>query len=76
MSGYHEIVDPVHNTLIRILEIVEPTVCMYCKGPVTTFAYAIGDPYLGVLHKDCAPLFPFSNEWAHPLPLFLYRNQK
>lgn len=53
------------HSLARAI-VVMNTYCMHCKRPITNeIAYALDDPYFGMLHKNCAIHYSYPNDWPH-----------
>ncbi len=49
--------------------------CLYCGATMTDEDGAfivLDNPYLGVLHRRCAPWFSFNGEWPHAFPVAYY----
>lgn len=54
---------------------VMSNVCVQCARRIAAsdgLYYYLGDPYFAVLHKECAPYFPFNGLWPHLMPMNYY----
>jgi hypothetical protein len=53
---------------------VMTTLCIHCGKEVlaNNLFYAVGHPYYGVLHRECAPFYAFPGHWPHKFPLAYY----
>lgn len=57
-------------TFVRVMS----TQCLHCHqyiGGAVQFM-AVGEPYCGVLHLQCAPLYAFPPHWPHTQPAISY----
>lgn len=53
------------------------TRCIHCGNiirPGQPFI-ALGAPYMGVVHRGCAPYFRYTGDWPHDLPYHEYREE-
>lgn len=51
------------------------TTCVFCKETIRDqdgLFLALEWPYNGLLHRRCAPLFSYDNEWPHAAPVSFY----
>lgn len=45
--------------------------CPVCRKDVDAPFLALGEPYHCVVHRNCAPHFPFDGNYPHELPIAL-----
>lgn len=51
--------------------------CVFCERKFNneSLVWSFGYPYHMVIHKECAPFFPFSKGYPHPMPYELYEQK-
>lgn len=56
---------------------IATTECLHCKQPISpgTAAFALGPPWLGLLHDHCKHLFSYRPEYPHNMPLVHFVQQ-
>lgn len=46
--------------------------CIVCKKPCYANFLALGEPYMAVVHRACAPFFSYDGEYPHEHPIAAY----
>jgi hypothetical protein len=62
---------------VQMVKVIHTPNCLVCKCPLQEDQplLAFGLPYMITLHENCAPFFPFSKGWPHPMPLDFYSSE-
>lgn len=51
----------------KVTHVMTP-VCIHCHRKISGkdgLFYCVGDPYYGVIHKECAPFYQYLGLWPH-----------